>query len=143
MDEDICAKWDRLTLVKPGDPNSMRGRMLADEELSEEEFERLAHRIALEAHEDRLKLWETALIRFERINALQARIDALMLEYCPDEMTAEQRGEYASCQAPSTNSGAEKPRPKCECGAEMTPMGGVGYVRTCACSPNSGDEKRG
>lgn len=33
--------------------------MLRDEELSEEEFKARAHRIALEAHEDRLKLWES------------------------------------------------------------------------------------
>jgi len=36
----------------------MRRRMMADEELSEQEFEARAYRIALEAHEDRLKLWE-------------------------------------------------------------------------------------
>jgi hypothetical protein len=47
--------WDRLL---PPQPGSMRARMLADEELSEEEFEHQAHRIALESHEDRLKLWE-------------------------------------------------------------------------------------
>lgn len=39
--------------------DDMRKRMLADEELSEEEFEARAYRIALEAHEDRLKLWES------------------------------------------------------------------------------------
>lgn len=37
----------------------MRERMLHDEELTEEEFQRLALRIALEAHEDRLQLWES------------------------------------------------------------------------------------
>ena len=31
---------------------------------------------------------------------LQARIDALMLEYCPDEMTAEQTAEWARHQVP-------------------------------------------
>lgn len=36
----------------------MRQRMLADEERSDEDFERLARLISLEAHEDRLKLWE-------------------------------------------------------------------------------------
>lgn len=29
---------------------------------------------------------------------LQARIDELMLEYCPDEMTAEQKARWAECQ---------------------------------------------
>jgi hypothetical protein len=65
----VSEKWDLLT--KPT-PDSMRGRMLADEALSEEEFERQAHRIALEAHEDRLKLWETALERWERLQRYEA-----------------------------------------------------------------------
>lgn len=34
----------------------------------------------------------------ERSDQLQAYVDALMLEYCPDEMTAEQMQRYASCQ---------------------------------------------
>ena len=33
-----------------------------------------------------------------RIESHQARIDALMLEFCPDEMTAEQKAEWASHQ---------------------------------------------
>lgn len=39
--------------------NEMRQSMLDDEELSDDEFKARAHRIALEAHEDRLKLWES------------------------------------------------------------------------------------
>ena len=31
----------------------------------------------------------------------QARIDALMLEYCPDEMTPDQREEWARHQKPA------------------------------------------
>lgn len=69
----VSEKWDLLT--KPA-PDSMRGRMLADEGLSEEEFERLAHRIALEAHEDRLKLWETAIERYETIKRLEGALAA-------------------------------------------------------------------
>lgn len=57
------------------DKLQMRARMLADEELSEEEFERQAHRIALEAHEDRLQLWETALERWERLQRLESQFD--------------------------------------------------------------------
>lgn len=34
------------------------------------------------------------------VMALQAQIDALMLEYCPDEMTAEQLEERANNQKP-------------------------------------------
>ena len=33
-----------------------------------------------------------------RIESHQARIDALMLEFCPDEMTAEQKAEWAGHQ---------------------------------------------
>jgi hypothetical protein len=66
-------KWDSLLPPMAG---GMRARMLADEELSEEEFERQAHRIALEAHEDRLKLWETALERWERLQRLDSQADA-------------------------------------------------------------------
>ncbi len=36
--------------------------------------------------------WET------EVNALQAKIDALMLEYCPEEMTKEQLDNWASHQ---------------------------------------------
>lgn len=74
----LSQEWDKLTMPAP---DSMRGRMLADEELSEAEFKRLARRIALEAHEDRLKLWETALERYERLNARDARIAALETKY--------------------------------------------------------------
>lgn len=48
------------TVIRTSKTNDeMRQRMLRDEELSEEEFKARAHRIALEAHEDRLKLWES------------------------------------------------------------------------------------
>lgn len=67
----LGAKWDALTKTVPN-RESMRGRMLADEDLSDEEFERQSHRIALEAHEDRLKLWETALERWEKLQRFQA-----------------------------------------------------------------------
>jgi hypothetical protein len=35
-------------------------------------------------------------------DALQAKIDQLMLEYCPDEITPEQMAEYESHQRPSS-----------------------------------------
>jgi hypothetical protein len=34
------------------------------------------------------------------VNAKQARIDALMLEFCPDEMSDEQKAEWARHQCP-------------------------------------------
>lgn len=36
-----------------------------------------------------------------KCDALQAKIDALMLEYCPDEMTDEQKEEWARSQRPA------------------------------------------
>lgn len=36
----------------------------------------------------------------QEASALQAKIDALMLEYCPDEMTDEQRANWAAHQRP-------------------------------------------
>ena len=40
--------------------------------------------------------------------ALQARIDALMLEYCPDEMTEEQSKRWALYQRPVSDSEPKK-----------------------------------
>lgn len=37
----------------------------------------------------------------ERADANQAKIDALMFEYCPDEMTDEQKHKWAISQAAS------------------------------------------
>ena len=36
----------------------------------------------------------------QQTEALQARIDELMLEHCPDEMTAEQKANWAEHQKP-------------------------------------------
>lgn len=45
------------------------------------------------------------LAQFEKLRAecesQQAKIDALMLEFCPDEMTPEQKARWAECQVPS------------------------------------------
>jgi len=38
-----------------------------------------------------------------RIDALQYKIDTLMLEYCPDEMTVDQKLDWASHQRPAPN----------------------------------------
>lgn len=35
------------------------------------------------------------------LEALQAKIDRLMLEYCPEEMTEEQKANWAKHQVPS------------------------------------------
>lgn len=39
----------------------------------------------------------------KQLAAAQARIDELMLEYCPNEMTEEQLAEYARHQVPISN----------------------------------------
>jgi hypothetical protein len=44
--------------------------------------------------------------------ALQARIDALMLEYCPDEMTQPQRARWAASQR---RAGLETRTDECDC----------------------------
>jgi hypothetical protein len=41
-----------------------------------------------------------ALFERQTIERLQAKIDALMLEYCPDEMTEEQMANWARHQQP-------------------------------------------
>ena len=42
--------------------------------------------------------------RQQELDALQAKLDAVMLEYCPDEMTQEQTEKWASSQVVSDNS---------------------------------------
>jgi hypothetical protein len=39
----------------------------------------------------------------EKVDALQAKIDELMLEYCPEEMTVEQKAEWANHQKSATD----------------------------------------
>lgn len=36
-----------------------------------------------------------------KIQSMQAKIDALMLEFCPDEMTAKQKDNWAKHQVPA------------------------------------------
>ena len=43
--------------------------------------------------------WEE---RNRAVMALQCKLDALMLEYCPDEMTEEQKAEWARHQQPAS-----------------------------------------
>lgn len=61
-------------------------------------------RIANENASNRLRAEraEARVAELEReVAAKQARIDALMLEYCPDEMTPEQVAEWARHQRPA------------------------------------------
>jgi hypothetical protein len=54
------------------------------------------------------EMQELGWIKRERYDALQALLDAVMLEYCPDEMTPEQRARWAESQAASPDRGDEK-----------------------------------
>lgn len=47
---------------------------------------------------ERFTVREAARQAADKIEELQARIDELMLEYCPEEMTAEQLEEWAKHQ---------------------------------------------
>lgn len=53
-----------------------------------------------------LRLLNHALEAHDKIESMQARIDELMLEYCPDEMTQEQIDNWCKrlkpCIAPQT-----------------------------------------
>lgn len=63
-------------------------------------------RDALEQEKNRAEQLEAALAGVVwRENAKQAKIDALMLEYCPDEMTPEQIAEWEAHQKPSPDQG--------------------------------------
>lgn len=44
--------------------------------------------------------WEAAVM--VGVDSTQAQIDELMLEYCPDEMTEEQKQRWADCQGPAS-----------------------------------------
>jgi hypothetical protein len=54
---------------------------------------------ALEARRDRNT--EKYIAALDCINELELRIDNLMLEYCPDEMTEEQKDNWAAHQVPA------------------------------------------
>lgn len=49
-------------------------------------------------------LIDEAIALEQELDALQAKLDAVMLEYCPDEMTQEQTEKWASSQVVSDNS---------------------------------------
>lgn len=57
------------------------------------------------------------------IEAMQAKIDSLMLQYCPDEMTEEQKAKWAAHQKPTSCPHAA-PFVYCEvCKAHPCPLG--------------------
>ncbi len=55
--------------------------------------------LSLEQENERLRKEINA--KQAEINAKQAEIDRLMLEFCPDEMTEEQKAEWAARQRPA------------------------------------------
>lgn len=59
----------------------------------------LRHRLVLaEFHAKRMEVF--AMTAAQRADAIQAKLDALMLEYCPDEMTPEQLSNWERRQRP-------------------------------------------
>ena len=100
-DEEIADLRRQLHLA-----NVDAGLMLAqstDSDVENRELRAEVQRLTADlagAHEqlaDQTARW--AAVVNER-DALRARIDALMLEYCPDEMTSEQTAEWARHQVP-------------------------------------------
>jgi regulator of replication initiation timing len=68
--------------------------------------------------------WQAALSQQPSIDALQYKIDNLMLEYCPDEMTEDQKLNWEKHQIPSRNTDIgiaisgmpqQQAKPSCEC----------------------------
>lgn len=55
-------------------------------------------RIALDADHDWKEMYERAKKAEAELAALQARIDALMLEFCPEDMTEEQVAAWSARQ---------------------------------------------
>jgi hypothetical protein len=59
----------------------IRKRMLADEEMPDESFKSISGIIALEAHEDRLQLWEAVQSRDARIAQLEAELSGSKIDF--------------------------------------------------------------
>ena len=56
---------------------------------------------AIQCHVDRDELLQAIKTERAEVERLEAKIDELMLEYCPDEMTPEQVAEWAKHQVPA------------------------------------------
>jgi hypothetical protein len=54
---------------------------------------------------------ETTIILARKYLALQAKLDRVMLEYCPDDMTAEQITGWGQHQVPTPTHGAHNDTP--------------------------------
>lgn len=65
------------------------------------EWAKLFKQAAADLSADVTRLGQELAAAVAREAAKQAKIDALMLEYCPDEMTQEQLAEWAAHQKPS------------------------------------------
>ena len=78
----------------------------ADREADRAEVERLEKALASSCDDARKEIYgccpgNKELALQAKVERLEARIDALMLEYCPDEMTAEQKANWAEHQVPA------------------------------------------
>lgn len=73
--------------------------------MTQDEIIRMALEVGVKEYGPLTRNWSFGLSQLERFAALvaaplQAKIDRLMLEYCPDEMTQEQLNEWAKNQKP-------------------------------------------
>lgn len=87
----ITASWGR--------DNSFAGMLTEANHDCETLLDRLE---AAELSNSRLLEHMSAPLRnaLDALEAAQAKIDMLMIEYCPEEMTDEQRDRWANCQVP-------------------------------------------
>jgi len=76
--------------------------------------------------------------RRAEVSRLQARIDALMLEYCPGEMTPEQTAEWARHQAPHQLSAEEREALERAPAADETPTSPPAPCINWPCQLSSG-----
>ena len=96
-DNVVLKPFDAVTSLEVIELSGEAGRLRAENARLAAEIERLtkerdeARRTVKMAHEEGAR----------QIATLQARIDELMLEYCPEEMTPEQLDEWARHQIPA------------------------------------------
>ena len=66
------------------------------------EADHLRHRLVLAEHHANV-MQGFAEVAARKADAIQAQLDALMLEFCPDEMTDEQRANWVRHQRPASD----------------------------------------
>lgn len=96
--EIACLGWSNWTPIKPEDPSTLRGVKILVETINSMEGE-LDN--AKRRYEDFEQVTLSQMEAFAKLVASkQAQIDQLMLEYCPEDMSAEQVEEWGKHQVP-------------------------------------------